>query len=149
MEEMTIMQKFADPALFDTLELGDKMIGAGITTLLGMSITFAILIILWGVIAQMQRIFSPKTVVKKTEPVTAAPAAAPVAPVAPLASNVSAGAEVDSSELMAVITAAITAYEAGKEVKSNLIIRKISRVTGGNTAWSAAGSVDSINSRRF
>ena len=55
----------------------------------------------------------------------------------------------NKAELIAVITAAISAFEGQGGFKNNLIIRKISRVTGQTTAWANAGSVDAINSRRF
>ena len=39
MNETSIMQQFSDPNLFESLSFGEKMIGAGITTLMGMGIT--------------------------------------------------------------------------------------------------------------
>ena len=48
---MSLMEKFADPSMMHSLSFGDKMAGAGITTLMGMGITFIVLILLWLVIS--------------------------------------------------------------------------------------------------
>jgi hypothetical protein len=48
-----------------------------------------------------------------------------------------------------VISAAIAAYERERRGgNGNLIVRKISRVSGETTAWSNAGRIDCINSRK-
>jgi len=53
----------------------------------------------------------------------------------------------DNSELIAVITAAIAAFE-GSAAMSGLVVRKISRISGETTAWSSAGLMECIDSRR-
>lgn len=70
---------------------------------------------------------------------------------APAASSPSAVQTVNAdSELIAVITAAIAAFESSASVFTNgFVVRKISRITGSSTAWSNAGLNESINSRRF
>ena len=50
---MGLMDKFADPSLFDSLSFGDKMAGSAITMLMGVGITFVVLMLLWGVFALM------------------------------------------------------------------------------------------------
>ena len=50
---MGLMDKFSDPSLFDSLSFGDKMAGSAITMLMGMGITFVVLMLLWGVFALM------------------------------------------------------------------------------------------------
>ena len=57
MEQLTLMEKFADPSHFYNLGLGEKMIGAGVTTLMGMGITFIVLILLSAIIIFMEKIF--------------------------------------------------------------------------------------------
>ena len=148
MQEMSLMQKFADPELFKTLSLAEKLEGAGVTTLMGMGITFVVLIFLWAIIAQMARFTggTPKGPKSESTSSSASPAAAASsAPAAP----VKIEAVEDSGQLIAVITAAIAALQQGTGAAGNLIIRKISRVSGPATTWSSAGSADAINSRKF
>ena len=143
MTELTLMEKFADPALFDTLTLGEKSTGALITTIMGMGITFIVLIFLWGLIAFMAKFTQekpkPPTGGKMDTTTKAANTATPAA----------ATVMGSSPELIAVITAAIAAFEGQAANAGNLIIRKISRVSGQTTAWGTAGSSDAIGSRKF
>lgn len=53
------------------------------------------------------------------------------------------------ANLIAVITAAIAAFEGGSVSANGFIVRKISRATGINTSWSNAGLNECIDSRRF
>ena len=53
-----------------------------------------------------------------------------------------------AEELIAVISAAIAAFEGGKVI-SNLVIRKISREHGQVTVWNSAGRADCMRSRRI
>ena len=148
MQELSLMQKFADPELFKTLSLAEKLEGAGVTTLMGMGITFVVLIFLWAIIAQMAKFSGGTPKGPKSESASSAPAQAATASSAPSAPAKAEAAE-DSSQLIAVITAAIAALQESTGATSNLIIRKISRVSGPTTSWSAAGSADAINSRKF
>lgn len=50
MQELGLMERFADPALFESLTFGDKVAGSLVTTLMGMGTTFVVLTLLWGVI---------------------------------------------------------------------------------------------------
>lgn len=55
-----------------------------------------------------------------------------------------------STEIIAVITAAIAAMTGSEAVGANgLIIRKISRVSGQKIAWNSAGLMECIDSRKF
>jgi hypothetical protein len=54
----------------------------------------------------------------------------------------------DSAEHIAVISAAIAAYE-GDSVQSNLRIGKIDRTAGRIPAWGVAGNRESIDVRRM
>ena len=148
MQEMSLMQKFADPELFETLSMAEKLEGAGITTLMGMGITFTILVFLWFVIAQMAKFSGGAPKSPKPKAAASAPAQSAAAPTASAAPAKAETAE-DSGQLIAVIAAALAALQEGTGSTSNLIIRKISRVSGQTTSWSAAGSADAINSRKF
>lgn len=55
MEDLTLMQKFADPQLIDNLSMVERTEGALITTLMGMGITFIVLALLWVMIALMTK----------------------------------------------------------------------------------------------
>lgn len=138
--EQSLMERFADPALFESLSMGEKAMGAGITTLMGMGITFIVLLLLWAVIAIMSKAMT--SVNKPT--VQAAPTAAAEAPKA------AAVQEADNSELIAVISAAIAAYEGTSSLAaSNLVVKKISRAGGESTAWGKAGMADCVDSRKI
>jgi len=153
---MSLMEKFADPSMMHSLSFGDKMAGAGITTLMGMGITFIILILLWLVISIMTRIVRG-TQKKKEAPAAPAAAlekAAPAAAVAQTPAEAPAEAAppaeeaVDDAQLIAVIAAAIAAAE-GSEIQSNLVVRKIRRVAGPTVAWAREGREECLESRRM
>ncbi len=136
---MSLMEQFANPELMPDMSMGEKLAGAGITTLMGMGITFLVLILLWACISIMTKFtYRPN---KETK----APAAS--APAAPATTTQPAAAAADDS-LIAVISAAIAAYE-GAGGNGNLVVRKISRVSGETTAWSEAGRIDCVNSRKL
>lgn len=134
---MGLMEQFANPEFVHNMSFGDKMIGAGITTLMGMGITFAVLILLWGCISVMTKFtYRPKKGDKASQETNAAaaPSAAPA---------ITAAAD---DSLIAVISAAIAAYEGGA---NNYIVRKIRRISGESTVWSETGRADCIDSRKF
>lgn len=130
---MGLMEQFANPETMHSLSMGEKLAGAGITTIMGMGITFLVLILLWGCVAIMTKFtYRPK---KEEKPQASA---APAAPAAPAAAD---------DSLIAVISAAIAAYEGGSA--NNLVVRKISRISGDTTVWGDAGRADCIDSRKF
>lgn len=138
---MSLMEKFSNPELFTSLGFGEKMAGSAVTMLMGMGITFCVLLLLWGFVALMGKIMhhTPKG---DKAPAQANAAATPSEAAAPIAAAASDDA------LIAVIAAAIAAYE-GSESAGNLIVRKISRVSGEMTSWSNAAIEDCLNSRKF
>ncbi|MBR2850256.1 MAG: OadG family protein [Clostridia bacterium] len=101
--------------------------------LLGMGMIFAVLATLWAVLMLFKFIFARPEPKKKSEP--AAPKAEPVAVpepvVAPAANN--------DAELIAVLTAAIVAYEAsqGNEVAPEGFRVVSFRRTNGGKAWNS------------
>ena len=143
---MSLMQQFADPTMFESLSMGERLTGATITMLMGLGITFSILIILWVCIAIISRTVGAAS--KKTEKAAAAPAeaaaAAPAPAAAPKAEPVD---ETDNAELVAVIAAAVAASE--NTLVNNLVVRKITRVSGPSNAWGSAGLGECVDSRKM
>ncbi len=143
MGELTLMQKFSDPALIDQLSGVEKMTGGLVTTMMGMGITFVVLSLLWGLIAIMTKILDKKD--KKSEQAQVI-AAQPIIAKEQKPAPVNEGKE-DETILVAVITAALAATL--NQPASSLMISKIRRSSGNSIAWSQAGSSDSISSRRL
>lgn len=143
MEELTLMQKFADPQIIESLSAGEKATGALITTIMGMGITFIVLILLWGILALFARIFEGKkmqTISESTPaPVTSASA--------PVTAAVNMPATEDDAELAAVIAAAIAASTG--QSTDHFVVRKINRASGFIPAWGKAGQKESLDSRRM
>ena len=137
---MGLMDKFSDPSLFDSLSFGDKMAGSAITMLMGMGITFVVLMLLWGVFALMGKCMS--STAKKGDKASAAETKANATP------SVAAPAAKTDDVLTAVIAAAIAAYQS-EGGTGNLVVRKIQRLSGETTLWTNAAREDCIESRRF
>ena len=109
----------------------ERLALAGEMTLIGMAMVFAVLAILWGVLAIFKMIFAKPESKKKAEP---APAPAPVAEPEPVV----AVADSDD-ELVAVITAAVAAYIADQEpgaYAGGFRVVSFRRANGGK-AWNA------------
>ncbi len=104
----------------------ERLALAGQMTLIGMGMIFAVLSILWGVLAIFKLIFVKPTP-KKAEP---APVVVPVPePVAE---------EGNDEELVAVITAAVAAYRASEEPTAEGGFRVVSfRRANGGKAWNS------------
>ncbi|MBN7774390.1 OadG family protein [Clostridium aminobutyricum] len=140
---MSLMEKFADPALIDTLTSGEKATGALITTFMGMGITFVVLTLLWGTIGWMN-----KVVAATATETTGAPTDGVNATAAFLTGQAADSVQADE-QLVAVITAAIAAYEGADRGTGKLVVRKITRVKSQASAWANAGTVDCIKTRKF
>ena len=117
------------------ITLGEALSTGGITTLVGLSIVFSVLIILMIVLMLFKVIFYK-------DPNKKAAAPAPV-----LAQEVPAvkDEEVDESELIAVLTAAVAA--SLNTSTYNLKIKSYRRVDNKMPAWNKAGVTETINSR--
>ena len=102
------------------------------TPLLGMGMVFAVLAILWGVLILFKLIFSKPMPKAKTEPAPAPKAEAVVVP-EPVAE------QTDDTELIAILTAAIVAYESscGNEVAPSGFRVVSFRRTNGGKAWNS------------
>ena len=134
---MSLMEQFANPTYFEGLSMGERLTGATVTMCMGLGITFAVLVILWVCIAVMAKITHRST---KASDSAAAPAAETPAPAAETA-------DMADGELVAVIAAAVAAME--NTVVSNLVVKKITRVSGPTNAWASAGLSECIDSRRM
>lgn len=133
--ELSLLQKFADPELIKSLSMGDKMLASLQVMVLGMSVTFVALCILWGLIVIMTKMINgaPKEDTKVVK--------APVEVVTP-----SVVVEEDNQEeLVAVITAAIAA--SLQTSTNNIVVTNITRVADTTPAWGRAGRMEQMNSR--
>lgn len=148
MQELGLMERFADPTLFDSLTMGEKMVASLVTTLMGMGVTFAILFLLWGIIAIMARIMKTGDNTPKKKAETANVSSVSDGPTMTMGKQVSYAESGGSPELIAVIMAAIAAQEGLGDV-GGLVIRKINRISGVQTAWRSAGSAECIDSRKL
>ena len=133
---MTLMEIFSNPDVMHTLSFGEKMLASTITMIMGLGITFTVLILIWIFIAIMGKVLGTG---KKpaAAPATAAPA--PVETKAPVE-------EASDDSLVAVIAAAIAAYQGANA--NNLVVKKITRLSGDNTPWGVSGLEDRLDTRR-
>ncbi len=137
---MGLMDKFANPELFEALSFGEKMTGSFITMLMGMGVTFVVLCLLWAFVAIMGKFMGIASKGDKASAKTEAAATPSAQQVAPVKN--------DDEVIAAVIAAAIAAYQ-GSGGTSNLVVRKISRISGETTLWTNAAREDCIASRKF
>ena len=118
------------------LSLSEALAMGGQTTVIGLAIVFAVLIILMIVLSLFKVIFYKKP---KTQ---AAPAAAP-AQAAPVEKETAD--DTDEEELIAVLTAAVAA--SLNTSTYNLRIKAYRRTDNKMPAWNKAGVTETINNR--
>ena len=134
---MSLMEIFSNPDTMHSLTFGEKMLASTITMIMGLGITFTVLILIWIFIAIMGKVLGTG---KK-------PAAAPAAAAAPAPAETKAPVEEASDDsLVAVIAAAIAAYQGANA--NNLVVKKITRLSGDNTPWGASALEDRLDTRR-
>ena len=145
---MGLMDKFADPELFTSLGMGENMAGSAVTMLMGMGITFCVLLLLWGFISVMGKAMNTGKKSSKAQPQAAAvtPAVAPAPAPAPKAES--------DDTLIAVLTAAVAAYEEDMSsrnscVPGNLTVRKIARDSGDMAPWMNVARKESMSGRKY
>ena len=110
----------------------ERLALAGQMTLLGMAMIFAVLSALWGVLTIFKLVFAKPEPKKKTTP---APAAEPVVGPEPVV----VPEETDDTELIAILTAAIMAYEAEQNPDAepaNFRVVSYRRANGGRS-WNS------------
>lgn len=139
MNDLSLMEKFADPKLIDSLSMGEKATGSLVTALMGMTVTFIVLTLIWGMIALLTKTMD-KTAQKKE------PVAEPV--VAATKNEAVTEVVVDKNQdeaLVAVITAAIA---ASLSKPADLIeVRKIVRIGDHVPSWRKRAKEEQLNSR--
>lgn len=134
MEQLGLMERFANPQLFEGLTTGEKAIGGLVTTFMGMGTTFVILFLLWGIIALISRLIQKSERLPysamATQPVRAS-AEKETAPFGP--------------EQIAVIAAAIAAYDNGLDLRS-IKISKVKQIHQYTWIKPKTGAAISMNS---
>lgn len=130
------MKLFGNPEAVKTLSMGDKMMGVGVTVILGMGITVVALVFIQFLIGFMTSILAekPKTVAENTS-----------APTNTQAASVQEEVATNDEELVAVIAAAVAAHLGTSA--SNLVITNIRKVADATPTWGRAGIVDQMNTR--
>ena len=140
MNNLGLIERLADPELMKQMSTSDKVAGALIVTVLGMLITFIVLLILWGLIAIMTKMmYKPVTQKSAVQP---APAAAP----APAESPAAAVDTEEDEALVAVITAAIAA--SMQRPIQTIIVKNIKRTENRMPAWANVAKHEQLDSRR-
>lgn len=134
---MSLMATFSDPSTIDTLTFGQKMSASFITMIMGLGITFLVLILIWVFIVLMGKALNAADS-RKSEPQATAKAEAKATPAAPATS---AEAEVAAmvgaamaagEEVAAVIAAAIAAHES---TGGKLLIKRMARTANREVPW--------------
>lgn len=122
----------------DSLSLGEALAMGGETTVIGLSIVFAVLIILMLVLMLFKAIFykNPKKASKEQTVKTEASSAPAVEKTAD---------DMDETELIAVLTAAVAA--SLNTSTYNLRIKSYRRTDNKMPAWNRAGVSETINNR--
>lgn len=137
---MSLLERLADPAEFAFMTMSEKLVGTLYVSILGIGITFLVLLFLQYAIVLMSLLVNGPR--KK-------------APVAVTESNVSLEKPLpaleqealqDDDELIAVITAAVAAC-LGRPVDS-FVVRNVQRAADGSPNWAKAGLVEQMNIRK-
>ncbi len=137
MENLSMIERFANADLMQAMPLSEKLATSLVITVLGLGVTFLVLTILWGIIALMARVLN-QAQSKKEEP-AAAEAKAEAQPVAETVEKE------DDEELIAVITAAVAA--SLQTSIHNIYVRNIVRVPDTTPVWGKTARLDQMNSR--
>jgi sodium pump decarboxylase gamma subunit len=137
MENMTLIDRFANPDLIKTMPLGEKMLASLYVTLLGMVITFVALMLLWGMIALMSRILGTKPSKKEKQVVVA------------LQAETETAIDIKEGEIDEAIVAVIAAAVAASMNTSvhNIVVRNIRRTQNAVPAWGNAGRFEQMKTR--
>lgn len=120
------------------MSLGEALAAGLETTVIGLTIVFAVLIILMLVLVAMKYIFGEKKTAENK------PAPQPVKPAAP-AKTEKSESDMPEEELIAVLTAAVAA--SLNTSTYNLRIKSYRRIGNNAPAWNKAGLNDVLESR--
>jgi sodium pump decarboxylase gamma subunit len=133
-----LLAGFANPDIIQSLSISDKLMAGLITTILGMGITFAALIILQFIISWMDKLLNRQKI-ESTQPA----AALPSTKTSP--DTQKAAQAFDDNELVAVI-ASVIAMKMKTSV-GNIVIKNIVKLDDPSPAWNRAGIIEQMNSR--
>lgn len=140
---MNFLEKLADPELIEQMTTGEKTIAALETTVMGVTITFAALIIIWGLLIILNKVVTKiekneenKNKIIKSEENTSE-------------DNQIQEVEIEDEEdndeeLVAVITAAVASH-MGKSTNT-IVVKNIVRVNDDTPAWGKVGRINQLKS---
>lgn len=140
---MTLLDKLADPNLLKQMTTSEKLSASFQTTVLGMGITFAALIIIWGLSIVLKNVVlsiegkKDSGVKVVNEPKNKKKVSSEVIEID----------EMDDEELIAVISAAI-ASSMDTSVR-NIVVKNIVRVNDDTPTWGKVARIDQVNSRLY
>jgi sodium pump decarboxylase gamma subunit len=135
---MTLLQRFADPNIVQSMTFGEKMLASTYVAILGMGITFLALVILWVAIVFMTKILrGVDEKANAAKVVKQAPVAEPIA--------IEAIDESDDLELIAIITAAIAS--ATNQPLNQIFVRNIRRTNDNSPVWQKTGLAQRVSRR--
>lgn len=138
MENIALLDKFANPEMIHSLTFGEKMLATFYTTVLGMLITFSALIIIWIMTVLLSKFVQSVENRGKADIVE-------VKETPQAIKEVETVAEDDDEELVAVISAAVAA--SLNTSIHNIVVTNIVRVNDATPSWGIAGRTDQLNSR--
>jgi len=134
---LDIIEMMKNPEILKTLSVGEKMLGSLIVMVLGLVTCFIVLLIIMFAIRIMGAAVGEK---KKPQMPAVTPAPAPAA------NPVVAAPQEDEGELIAVITAAITAMTGSSSFRIRNISEK--RAAPALSNWVSSGRNENFSSRR-
>lgn len=139
---MTLLERLADKNEFLSMTMNEKLLATLYVAILGMGITFLVLVFLQYCIKLMSTLLNGKN---------------PKAAMTVKESNVSLERPVppsfqpeqkqeDEEELIAVLTAAVAAHLG--QSADRIVVRNVRRLSEGAPNWARAGLIDQMNLRR-
>lgn len=129
---MTLLEQFVHTELIQGLTTGDKALASLYVTIMGMSITFVALCLLWGSIYLLSVIFKPRMKTNSGSKESQKTASA-----------ITEEMDADDGELIAVITAAIAA--AGNAPVHSFQVKSIIPTTDRTPQWGKVGRIEQLN----
>ena len=140
MENIGLLEKFANPEIMPTLTFGEKMLATLYTTALGMLITFTALVLIWGLTVLLSKFVQSIENKGKANIIEVKEEAKAVQQVQAVVEE-----EEDDEELIAVISAAVAA--SLNTSIHNIVVSNIVRVNDVTPSWGVAGRSEQMNSR--
>ena len=132
---MTLLEKFADPTIINTLSFNEKLLASTYVAILGMGITFLALTILWFTINMLTKVVVGSN--KKKSNVE-------VVKEVPIV-NTTTVVETNDIEIVAVITAAIATVT--NQPMNKIFVKNIRRVNDNTPTWQKVGIASQVSNR--